>query len=353
MLPSYPQRLNRLEAGRIAYNPPMAHASVPAKRIRKRVNVVIMVAPLQVREMKTPCSRNKWRIGCNRYLQRVPSSGPTDEPQQLVASFRRLALCVAESTHTMHNRREEMATERKQIVVSESPQLWEKSTRRDFMRLMGIGGAILSAPSILASRSDNDDLTGPNTGDTVTIDFAKGDVAVLQFAYALEQLEADFYTRVAAAFASSGLSAAEQTVMADIKNHEVIHREFLKTALGTTNGFALTPVYPGVDFNNRTSVLNTAKTFEDLGVAAYNGAAQYLTTAANLTVAGKIVSVEARHAAAIRDLLAPKTAQFSPTAFDDAFSPQKVAGLAQGFIVDKLAFAGTIPTFVQGPNNNG
>lgn len=245
-----------------------------------------------------------------------------------------------------------MAANRK-IVVSTSSQLWEKGTRRDFMRLMGIGGAIVFAPSILASCSDDDDLTGPNTGDTVTIDFSKGDTAVLQFAYALEQLEADFYTRVVAAFSASGLSAAEQAVLSDIKNHEVIHREFLKTALGTTNGFTLTPVYPAVNFNDRTSVLNTAKTFEDLGVAAYNGAAQYLTSTANLTVAGKIVSVEARHASAIRDLLAPKSSQFSPTAFDDAFSPQKVATMAQGFIVDKLAFAGTIPTFVQGPNNNG
>jgi hypothetical protein len=37
-------------------------------------------------------------------------------------------------------------------------------------------------------------------------------------------------------------------------------------------------------------------------VSAYNGAGKYLTSAANLLVAGKIVSVEARHAAAIRDI---------------------------------------------------
>lgn len=257
-----------------------------------------------------------------------------------------------------------MTGKRDQIVVSKVSQLWEANTRRDFLRLMGIGGAIVLAPSLLASCDDggtpvepfgSGGPTGPtpNSGATVTIDFSKGDIAVLQFAYALEQLEADFYTRVVAAFGASGLGAAEQSVLADIKNHEVIHREFLKTVLGTTNGFTLTPIYPGVNFNSRTSVLNTSKTFEDLGVSAYNGAAQYLTSAANLTVAGKIVSVEARHASAIRDLLAPRTTQFSETPFDDAFSPQKVAGAAQGFIVDKLAFAGTIPAFVQGPNNNG
>ncbi len=248
-----------------------------------------------------------------------------------------------------------MAKTTKSITVSSTAQLWEKSSRRDFMRLMGIGGAVVLLPSILASCDNGTDTTGPTTpgsGSTVTIDFSKGDVAVLQFAYALEQLEADFYTRVAANFSKSGLSSAEQTIFTDIKNHEVIHREALKTILGT-NGFSLTPVYTGVDFNSRTSILATAKAFEDLGVAAYNGAAQYLTDFNNLLVAGKIVSVEARHASAIADLIRPKSADFAPTPFDDAFSPQTVAPKAQAFIVQKLAFAGSPPAFVQGPNKNG
>lgn len=254
-----------------------------------------------------------------------------------------------------------MARKTEQIVVSRNSQLWEKNTRRDFLRLMGIGGAIVLAPSILASCDDGgvplapggDPPTGPGTGATVTIDFAKGDIAILQFAYALEQLEADFYTKVVNGFSGSGLSAAEQAVFADIKNHEVIHRETLKTVLGATNGFTLTPVYNGVSFTSRASILATAKAFEDLGVSAYNGAAQYITDVNNLLVAGKIVSVEARHASAIADLIAPKTTLFSQTPFDDAFSPPKVAGMAQPFITEKLAFAGTLPAFVQGPNNNG
>ena len=255
-----------------------------------------------------------------------------------------------------------MARQTETKVVSNTSQLWDKATRRDFMRLMGIGGAIVLAPSILASCSDNFNVPlqpggaggigGAGTGNTVTIDFSKGDTAVLQFAYALEQLEADFYTKVVAGFSSSGLSSAEQTVFADIKNHEVIHRDALKTILGA-NGFTLTPVYSGVNFSSRDSILATAKAFEDLGVSAYNGAAQYLSDVNNLIVAGKIVSVEARHASAIGDIIAPKTTLFSLTPFDDAFSPAKVAGAAQNFITEKLAFAGTIPAFVQGPNNNG
>ena len=259
-----------------------------------------------------------------------------------------------------------MPEDQKTLVLETTAQLWETKTRRSFLKLMGMGGTIVLLPSMLASCDDGgvpvvsrgSGPTGPapgspGSGQTVTIDFAKGDIAVLQFAFALEQLEADFYLKVQAAFAGSGLSAAEQVIFTDIRNHEVIHRDALRTILTPANSFTLTPVYPGVNFSNRASILATSKVFEDLGVSAYNGAAQYLTSAANLTVAGKIVSVEARHASAIADLIAPKTNLFSLTPFDDAFSPQKVAGAAQGFIVDKLAFAGTIPAFVQGPNMNG
>ncbi len=244
--------------------------------------------------------------------------------------------------------------QKKTLVISSADQLLEARTRRDFLKVIGVGGVLVMLPTALAAcGSDNTTGPRPGSGNTLTIDFANGDFAVLQFAFALEQLEADFYTRVVAGFSGSNLSSAEQGVLGDIKNHEVIHREFLKAALGSTYGFSITATYPGVNFNNRTSVLATAAAFEDLGVAAYNGAAQYLSSTDYLTLAGKIVSVEARHASAIHDLIAPKTDAFAPQAFDNAFSPSKVAGMAQGYIVDKLAFANAPSTFVQGPNNNG
>ncbi|HEY0931721.1 MAG TPA: ferritin-like domain-containing protein [Gemmatimonas sp.] len=246
--------------------------------------------------------------------------------------------------------------QRPAMHIADAGLLATPRTRRDMLRLMALGGTAVFLPSMLAACSDdNDGMTGPTPGggNTLTIDFSKGDIAVLQFAYALEQLEADFYTRVVDRFSSSNIPTAERTLLTDIRNHEIAHREFLKAALGATNGFTLTATYPNINFEDRTSVLNAARTFEDLGVAAYNGAGQYLTNAANLTIAGKIVSVEARHASAIRDLISPKTNAFSPSAFDDVFSPGKVAAAAQGFVVDKLAFANAPTAFVQGPNNNG
>ncbi|MDB4883588.1 MAG: hypothetical protein JWL95_2354 [Gemmatimonadetes bacterium] len=245
----------------------------------------------------------------------------------------------------------------KRVTIGSITELNTLTSRRGFMRLMGLGGVLVMLPSIATSCGHNADVTGvggpPGSGSTVAIDFSNGDVAVLQFVFALEQLEADFYSRVVSNFAGSNITLSEQALLNDIRNHEVIHREFLKTVLAASATFTLTPTYGGLDFKDRAAVLAAAKTFEDLGVAAYNGAAQYLTSPDNLTITGKIVSVEARHAAAIRDLLNPKSADFAPTSFDDAFRPAKVATSAQNFIVDKLAFANAPSTFAQGPNANG
>ncbi|MEO8910859.1 MAG: ferritin-like domain-containing protein [Gemmatimonadaceae bacterium] len=252
--------------------------------------------------------------------------------------------------------------EKRIMVISSAEQLLEGKTRRNFLKLMGVGGAVIFLPSVLTRCSNNNDISGPpGSGGPLVIDFSKGDVAVLQFAYALEQLEADFYTKVVANFSSSSFSTSEQAVLSDVKNHEVIHREAFKTLLGAANGFTVHTNYGTLNFKDRTSVLATAKTFEDLGVAAYNGAAQYLSDVNNIGLAGKIVSVEARHAAAIRDLIAPKAGgasganpdSFAPKSFDDVFRPSKVAAAAQGFVVEQLTFKNAPTTFVEGPNNNG
>jgi rubrerythrin len=238
------------------------------------------------------------------------------------------------------------------VTIGSISELNALTSRRGFLRLMGVGGAIVLLPGIATSCRDDTTVTGvgpPGSGSPVIIDFAAGDVAVLQFAFVLEQLEADFYSRVVSGFTGSDFTAAEQALLTDIRNHEVIHREFLENVLGANGTFTVTPTYDGLNFQDRAAVLKAAVDFEDLGVAAYNGAAQYLSTAENLGLAGKIVSVEARHASAIRDLLNPRSSDFAPAAFDGASSLVTVATAAQGFIVDKLAFANAPSTFVPGP----
>jgi rubrerythrin len=209
------------------------------------------------------------------------------------------------------------------------------TSRRNFLKLSGIGIAVAGLTLV---GCDDDDF---EYNDNKIFDLGMGDVGVLNYAYALEQLEADFYTKVVNNF-YAGISNAEKEVLTDLYHHEVIHRDFFKAAItgATTNVLpTLEFQYPNVNFNDRNSVLATAKALEDTGVAAYNAAGKYITNPTYLVIAGKIVSVEARHASAIRDLINPLTASFSGddvvdpvTGLDVAKEPKDVIAAAGGFI---------------------
>jgi len=150
------------------------------------------------------------------------------------------------------------------------------------------------------------------------VNLGSGDIGILNFAYALEQLEALFYTKVTASF-YAGISPGEREILSDIRDHEIAHRRFLKKALGRAGIPDLQFDFSAVNFRSRDSVLQTARTFEDTGVAAYNGAGQLLRDPGYLLAAGRIVSVEARHAATLRDLLAPRSAAFAGDDIVNAF----------------------------------
>lgn len=183
--------------------------------------------------------------------------------------------------------------------------------RKAFLKYTAMSGAVVALGLESCHKSNS------GGGTSGTTDVGGGDTGILNFAYALEQLEAAFYTQVNASFYTNA-SPAEKAVLQDIMNHEIAHRDFFKAALGSKAIPALKPDFSSIDFTSRTSVLATAKAFEDLGVSAYNGAGQYITSSEYLTIAGKIVSVEARHAAAIRDLINPGSGDF---AGDDVVSP--------------------------------
>ncbi|GHA70408.1 ferritin-like domain-containing protein [Pontibacter akesuensis] len=216
--------------------------------------------------------------------------------------------------------------------------------RRSFFRY---AGATAAAATILLTTScddDDDDVNPPMNGE---VDLGSGDTGVLNYAYALEQLEAAFYTEVVAK-SGSALSAAEMQVMMDLKAHEVAHREFFKAALGKNAIPGLEVDFSAVNFTNKNSVLETARTFEDLGVAAYNGAGKLFTDTGDgltyLLLAGKIVSVEARHAAAIHDLISNNDREYGEAVIDAqgldrAMSPTEVLTAAAPFIKTKINFS--------------
>lgn len=185
--------------------------------------------------------------------------------------------------------------------------------RRLFMRYLGTtaaAGVALSAckneiSSPVPSGSGREGYRVVDLGD-----LGSNDTGILNYAYALEQLEAAFYTQVIAT-PYSNMSAEEKAKLSAIRDHEVVHREFFKTALGSAAIPGLTPDFSSINFADRMSVLKSAKLFENIGVSAYNGAGQFIKNADYLTLAGKIVSVEARHAAVIATMLEPESALFA------------------------------------------
>jgi hypothetical protein len=212
----------------------------------------------------------------------------------------------------------------------------QRLSRRRFLGYMGATSVILATASSCNKDDDTD----------LGLDLGSGDIGILNYAYALEQLEAAFYTKVAQS-PYSGITAQETSYLNDIRDHEVAHREFFKAALGTSAIGALEVNFSSIDFSSRASVLATAKAFEDLGVSAYNGAGKLLVTPDYLLLAGKIVSVEARHAALIRDLIsngsfADNTA-IDANGLDLVRTPSEVLSAASSFIVTKIN-ATNLPT---------
>ena len=172
-------------------------------------------------------------------------------------------------------------------------------------------------------------------------DLGAGDIGILNYAYSLEQLEAAFYSKVIET-TYADITEAETALLTDIRDHEIAHRDFLKTALAADAIPDLEVDFSAVDFGDRTSVLTTAQTFEDIGVSAYNGAGQLLTNPEYLLAAGRIVSIEARHSAAIRILVSPDSVAFAgpdvvdKNGLDVVRAPAEVLALADPFIVTEV-----------------
>jgi hypothetical protein len=214
-------------------------------------------------------------------------------------------------------------------------------SRRKFMSWAGVIGAAATVGSV-ATACKKDDKNNNNGG----VDLGSGDVGVLNYAYALEQLEAAFYTQVAMSF-YSGATDLEKQYLAEIRDHEIAHREFFKKALAGNAIQDLQVDFSSINFADRTSVLGTAKAFEDLGVSAYNGAGKLLQSVDYLLLAGKIVSVEARHAALVRDLISNGTfadnTVIDANGLDKSRTPSEVLAIAGTYIKTKIN-ASNLPT---------
>ncbi len=129
---------------------------------------------------------------------------------------------------------------------------------------------------------------------------ASGDLAILNYALTLEYLESDFYNVKGKAV---GLTGAAKTLVGLISKHEADHVAGLTAAItkaGGTPAKKPTFVFP---VTNQATFLALASVLENTGVSAYNGQGPKLQNKAYLGVAGQIVQIEARHAAAINYMI--------------------------------------------------
>lgn len=168
--------------------------------------------------------------------------------------------------------------------------------RRLFLRYATGGAALTAAVFTADACKSTKDVSNPRT------DIGTGDLGILNYVYALEQVAAAFYTQIVTK-PFTGMTVSETVLLTNIRDHEIAHRDLFKAALGANAIIGVQPYFGSVNFSSRFSVLSTAQLLKDLSVAAYNGVAALIQKPEYLELAGKIVSVEARHAALIRELI--------------------------------------------------
>ena len=186
------------------------------------------------------------------------------------------------------------------------PEVYERfDTRRQAMKnFANLSGKLALAAVPMAVASMFNKAYGQTPGDVN---------AVLNFALTLEYLEAEFYNNIVGSVGFNTASAGIRASLTKVRDDENKHVAFLRTVLGA----AAVPK-PTFDFTagngsgtgpfsgyllNLTVQLAMAQTFEDTGVRAYKGQAPNLqSNRTALTAALNIHSVEARHAAYIREI---------------------------------------------------
>jgi hypothetical protein len=186
--------------------------------------------------------------------------------------------------------------------MAELEQLKDPVSRR---RFLAVGGSTTAVAAFLAACGDDSGTTTTtsmqtSSGAGETAEFGKGDIGILNYALTLEYLETAFYADVI----KSGLFVgAELETIRKFGAEEAEHVEALTAAVKQLGGKPAPE--PKTEFPLKTakSVLELAGTVENLGAAAYLGQAGRIKDKEILAAALSIHSVEARHAAALNELV--------------------------------------------------
>lgn len=221
-----------------------------------------------------------------------------------------------------------------------------KLSRKDFLKLSGTAAAALGIAGCELNSIPPEPDPGLNLGpdprpDDYAVFIGSGDTAVFNFIYILEQMEAAFFTRLVEN-PYAGMTSEEERILTDIQQHEVAHRDFYDAFLGENGIQQLRFEFFATDFNDRQNVLKDARLIEDVVVSMYNHIGELFENTGYINQILKVVSVEARHAAAIRTLLQPESAFFagndiiSPNGLDTINAPGDVVQLLFPYVVENI-----------------
>src|SRR5664279_3057240 len=125
--------------------------------------------------------------------------------------------------------------------------LEKEMARLSRRKFLGYAGAATGLMAGLAACTKQND-TGARTGAD-GVDLGSGNTGILNYAYALEQLEAAFYVKVIMSQYAS-MPSNEVSLITDIRDHEIAHREFFKNALGGAAIPALEFDFSTIDFSS-------------------------------------------------------------------------------------------------------
>lgn len=214
--------------------------------------------------------------------------------------------------------------------------------RRTFLRQLGLfsGSAALLASCTLKDHN----LPGS------TVNLGAGDIGIANLAFLLDQLETAFYRMAYERSAGGGFTANDRSILAELHDHEVVHREFFKAYLGPNGIPMLDFDFSSINFNDRAIVFGKAKDFEDVGVGAINGAGPLIQSVDLLAIGGKMVSVEARHSTLVRHVLQDKKAYTIGLDLVDQYgrgwylTPDEVVARVQPFVKQQIN-AGNLPKY--------
>jgi hypothetical protein len=210
--------------------------------------------------------------------------------------------------------------------------------RRRLLGMGVLGGAAL-ATGVLSSK--------PAGADIVDFldKFLDLDPIVINFAYRLEELQCDYFTRAAYSRGFGQMSAREQgtinlIAMQDREQFEALGKARQRLGIKNHDHFdqpnassspAPRNFHYGDAFNSRKSLLETAVEIKGLSVASYHGAVN-LIDRGNLTLAAAIAGTDGRHLSVLREISGLDPV---PSSFEEAKSPQET-----GRLLGKYGFTG-------------